>query len=182
MDGTGATNADGGMTLSGTTKILGRSLNNAVGQTATWTGTGTILFNTDGILNNHGTFDVQSDGTIQRNANNAVIDNTGTFKKSSGIATTAVQVDFHNSGTVQLQSGTVNFSGSNSFLQASGSTILDGGILAAPTSNDPNFQGGSLAGSGTINADILNGGTITPGFSPGSFTINGDVALSISSN
>src|SRR5262249_24593613 len=56
------------------------------------------------------------------------------------------------------------------FVQSAGSAILDGGSLAGQM----NIQGGVLKGTGTITGTVVNGGQVSPGFSPGLITVQGD--------
>jgi T5SS/PEP-CTERM-associated repeat protein len=83
-----------------------------------------------------------------------------------------------NSGTVNAAGANVmvggGFSGTNT--DPGTLTVKNGGSLTANTVSIN--QNGTLNGNGTINADVtLNGGTISPGNSPGTLTINGDLSL-----
>ena len=77
-------------------------------------------------------------------------------------------------------SGTVQFS-SNNFFQASGETVLDGGILAANANGTLSFQGGKLSGAGTINGVVSSGAEITPGPPAATIVINDHLTLMNSS-
>src|SRR5262249_2106919 len=114
MTGSGTTFANGGMTITtsllSAARLVGRpTLTNAV--MATWTASGT--FNTFGIatnavLNNTGTFDVQTDNSFVNNSGVAgTITNTGTFRKSVTTGTTDIPsaINFNNNGTVDVQVG-----------------------------------------------------------------------------
>ncbi len=57
-------------------------------------------------------------------------------------------------------------------VQLGGGNIIVNGQLTAPGVNI--FGGGLLGGSGLIAANVLNGGVVSPGNSPGTLTINGN--------
>ncbi len=83
----------------------------------------------------------------------------------------------------QIGSGTTNLSGANSY---AGATIISDGTLringdqSAATGLTSVLAGGTLGGSGIVGGSVFvdNGGTIAPGNSPGTLTINGDLTLS----
>jgi len=111
------------------------------------------------------------DGPVHASPGYNVISNQGTFRKSAGTGESVIQPTFNNRGTVEVDSGTLAFQGG--FTQATGSVYLNGGNVSSMT--PLSVMGGSIQGSGTILADILNqGGTVSPGFSPGLLTIDGD--------
>jgi hypothetical protein len=60
---------------------------------------------------------------------------------------------------------------SGSFVQTSGQTIVNGTLNSVPAVQ---IKGGTLSGSGTINANVIMGGRLSPGNSPGILTINGN--------
>ena len=117
MSGSGVTNANGGIFIesSGDNLILfGRTLNNAAGQTATWTATagsgGLIALSSGAVFNNHGTFLAQTDQSISGGSGGGTFNNFGTFTRSnnSGTLTTDPDITFNNSGTVNVQTGTLS--------------------------------------------------------------------------
>ncbi len=95
-----------------------------------------------------------------------------------------------NGGSATLNGGTIvtpgdfNFSGigqliTNTVFNVGGlANIVSGGLFVNNTLNAANgltiFQNALLAGSGVINANVLNAGTVAPGNSPGTLTINGN--------
>jgi fibronectin-binding autotransporter adhesin len=113
-----------------------RTLNNA--GTATWLGTGAINLEAGATINNSGLFDAQNDATLAATGP-ALFNNTGTFRKSSGVGVTAINsnVRFDNiAGTIDVASGTLKL----------------GGASGAPTSSEvPNpevrFQGANFISS-----------------------------------
>lgn len=181
------TNVSDTFKLTGTGAITnGSALNNS--GLITHAPGGVLAMQPNATLNNlaGGTYDLQTDGWVvkpQGDAGNyygvANINNAGTFRKSEGSGEAIIGslpgysgiVAFHNSGTVQALSGTLTFSGG--FTQTAGVTRVDGGTIRSTT--PLNILGGSVEGTGTILASILNeGGTVSPGFSPGALTINGN--------
>src|SRR5262249_5852720 len=84
--------------------------------------------------------------------------NDGTFTKSGSTGVGALVFNpFINNGMVNVTSGTLSLGG--------GSSLTPGLV---------DVQAVTLGGSGTINADVANSGTVAPGQSPGTLTINGD--------
>jgi len=76
-----------------------------------------------------------------------------------GVITTESATDFD---TITVNTGRL--------IGLAGSTInAPGGITVAPT--------GTFGSAGTVNADISVAGTLSPGASPGTMTVNGDVVL-----
>ncbi len=133
-------------------------------------GSGSQLTNLAG-----GLYDLQGDGHVFRGSmpNGGQINNEGTFRKSGGDGESVIgpRVGFHNTGTVEVDSGTLAFAGGYS--QTAGATMLNGGTITSTTRM--NIYSGTIEGTGTIEADILNhGGLVSPGFSPGMLTIEGD--------
>lgn len=154
---------------------------------------GRLLFRNADFIN-HGTADAQGDGTfIERNsfsnAANVLVNNQGVFLKSAGTGDTifnAVKVD--NAGTIEVQTGRLGFArgfagASPGYTQTAGTLRLNGGdVFADSVAMD--IQGGSVQGDGIISGDIIMAGTITPGSSIGTLTIddnansaNGDLAF-----
>ena len=72
QSGTGITNPNGGLTLSGSSnKVLtGRTLNNP--GTSTMTGSGGFFIGSSAVFNNNGTFDLQADADINATGAGAV--------------------------------------------------------------------------------------------------------------
>jgi hypothetical protein len=105
------------------------------------------------------------------------ITNQGTFTKSTpngAGGTSAINHNFTNAGTLRVNNGTLFLQ--QSFVQSGGQTIVvPGANLRATTFQ---LNGGVLSGTGPINANVTGTGTISPGSSPGTLTINGNVNLS----
>src|SRR6185295_541299 len=113
--GTGTTFANGGLNISGVDeKTLARTLQNASGQTASWTG-GQITFVDAGTFTNLGTFRAEHAGDLAMANGGGVgtklFDNQGSFIKaapqSGTVGTTTIQapIVFNNSGAVDIQAG-----------------------------------------------------------------------------
>src|SRR5262249_27774974 len=79
-----------------------------------------------------------------------------------------ILVPFVNTGTVDAKSGSLYVS--SPYLQSAGSTVLDGGNLAGQL----DIESGLLEGSGTIFGSVSNGGQVSPGFSSGLITVQGN--------
>ena len=163
MSGSGVTNANGGMTInsSGANLYLdSRTLNNAAGQTATWTGDanfgGDIRFQNGAIFNNNGTFLAQNDQYLYDFSGTGAFNKTGTFTRNNNPGTlTLYNLAFNNTGTVNVQTGTLVLQGGDGGNTTGAFNISSGAVL--------NFGGGfsfgassSFAGAGTV---IFSSGT-----------------------
>ena len=172
--GGGITNANGPMDLSGFGKTLGRTLNLASGQTATMSGASSYMYlSTGGTFNNSGTVDIQNDNEgFYSTGTPGPFNNSGTLSRTTGSGTAYVDVTLHNTGTVSVQSGILSVS---DYTQTAGSTNLAGGNITAVT-NPLRLQGGMLAGSGAVTGNVTStaGADVSPGFSAGLITINGN--------
>jgi len=162
--------ANGDCVYTSGTELTGRTLN--VAGTATLSGTNSLCAQS-GTINNSGLFDIVRDVNVWWNGgSSAVLNNTGTLRKSGGTGTSGwSSVAVNNAGTVQAQSGTLSFS---SFTQSSGVTMLNGGSLSK-SSGTLNFYGGALQGTGIVTGNVVNtGGIVSPGNSPGILRIVGN--------
>jgi hypothetical protein len=156
---TGGTMADNGsisvgsLTISGTaTKTLDtRTLNTG---SVSWTG-GTITGNNGAVINNAGTFLVQTDQPLFWSVGAApVFNNSGTFRKSGPTGVTSVTWVFNNSGTVDEQTGTLN--------------LIEGGTSQADVGSTASFTvgaGGTLGFAGGhalgTRSQVTGAGTVT---------------------
>ncbi|MGN6097224.1 MAG: autotransporter outer membrane beta-barrel domain-containing protein [Bosea sp. (in: a-proteobacteria)] len=111
-------------------------------------------------------------GLTLGNAANTV-SNTGSWISSSATTLGSVASTVTNSGTMILGAGG-SIAGTNvSIVNTAGSLRNDGTIAGAVT-----ITGGTLSGSGTIlGATTVSGGTLSPGNSPGTLTINGNLTM-----
>jgi len=117
--------------------------------------TAVVIDNISGSMNFNGTI------------NAANISNTGTMTNIGTI--NAITIANNTNGLMTLNGTTVGNITNN------GDLIIDGTVTGDLT-ND-----GSLSGSGTVTGNVTNGGEFSPGNSPGTFTINGDLTLLASS-
>jgi len=137
---------------------------------------GTLIV--DGNLTNSGLVQTPGAGILT-----SMLTVTGTFTNAAGADATIIGFSgtspvwsfgtLFNNGVVNITSGTtLNLTNSGgSFVQTSGVTIVNGTLNSVPAVQ---IQGGTLSGSGTINGNVIMGGTISPGNSPGILTINGN--------
>jgi filamentous hemagglutinin family protein len=106
--------------------------------------------------------------------------NEGTILYTTTGTPTIGVSEFTNHGTVRVEAGTVNV-GATQFTQ-SGTLIVDAG--ATLVSNADMVNEGTLAGGGTLDLGdgvLTNTGTIAPGNSPGTLTIDGDLIMDAAS-
>ncbi|WP_026186238.1 filamentous hemagglutinin N-terminal domain-containing protein [Thioalkalivibrio thiocyanodenitrificans] len=106
--------------------------------------------------------------------------NEGTILYTTTGTPTIWASEFTNNGTMRVEAGTVNVDATE-FMQ-SGTLIVDAG--AALASNADIVNEGTLAGGGTLalgDGALTNKGTIAPGASPGTLTIDGDLIMDAAS-
>jgi len=165
--------------------------------TATWAaGAGEIVIDAGGLLNNSGTFDIQTDSGIRNfGGGTGTITNSGIWKKSAGIGTVVIGlqgvVNFNNSGgTIDVQTGLIQaadpatFSGTGSvttgtFELAAGNTLSNGasytgaGYLRLTTNAGLTIAAGS---SSISNLELSSGNSGGSGISgTGALTISGNL-------
>jgi hypothetical protein len=177
----GRTVANGGITLAGAgSKLLsGRTLDNA--GTATWTGTGVLVFNNRAVWNNPAgsVLDVRNDALLD--GPGTTINNAGRIVKSAGTGTTTLNAILNNSGTVDAASGalSLNAGGVNgaTFRTEAGGALLFGGgsFYVSPGATLPDnatLAGGALdvEGDVTLATLALASGVLT---GPGTVTVTG---------
>ncbi len=185
ISGSGTVDANGGIVINpggAGFGLDGVTLNNAAGQTATWTGTGSAITMSDGaVFGNQGTFAAQDQGSFtQGSGATSSFDDGGSFTTSVGTGELEfVGVPFDAThGTVDVQSGTLSFQGGGtetgaSFSIASGATLDFAGSSAFSLDSGTTFSGagdlvkdgpttltipgdsGSFTGPTTVNAGTL---------------------------
>jgi Bacterial Ig domain/Calx-beta domain/Lamin Tail Domain/RTX calcium-binding nonapeptide repeat (4 copies) len=129
-------------------------------------GTANIRMGGNGLIENPGLFDVQTDSDIGNDfGGTSQIVNTGTFRKSVGAGVTDLGVPFDNDGTVQVETGTLRFNSGDGPNSSTGTFVVPAAL---------DFSGGTydLAATSTIN------GTGTVLFTNGPVNLSGtyDVA------
>lgn len=175
----GLTKAGAGiLTVSGANSYLGGTIINA----------GTLRLATGASLPTTGALTVNG-GTLDFNGNNVTIGSLagagGTISLGASTLTVAESGSTTYAGTITgtgglTKSGTglLNLTGTNTY---TGPTSVTGGRLAVNgsiTSDVTVGSGGNLGGSGTINGVLINSGTLAPGNSIGTVTVNGSYTQS----
>jgi hypothetical protein len=136
-----------------------------------WSGGGLAVGGTPGtIVSNGGAWTMTSDGSISYGGGQTpVFTNLGTIRKSAGSGTsqlTGPALFNQASGIIQVDTGTIQLP--SGYTNSAGTLRLNGGTLAA-AGNLITMTGGTLDGTGTVTANtIVQGGTFSPGQSPGS--------------
>jgi hypothetical protein len=169
--------ADGVMVMSSTADhdLPGHSLvNNGV---INWTG-GRIRGGNGASITNNGTFNDLSSNTVNNDYGNAALtftnSTTGVYSKS-GAGTTTFSVPFANLGLLSVSAGSIVFS---STFTNSGGISLSHGATAQFSSPLSFGTSNPLSGTGTINAPAVTaGGLVSPGNSPGTLTLTGNLTL-----
>jgi len=142
-------------------------VNNAV---ANWNKRNLTLLNS-AIFDNNGTFNANATTTMSSGALESFINN-GNFYKNTVSTTTTMNVPFTNNGIVKVNAGSLVFqqgmhNGENTTINLGVGTLDPGDTLILDT-------GDSLIGSGTLDSNLVNAGTVSPGASPGIITVDGD--------
>jgi len=142
-------------------------VNNAV---ANWNKRNLTLLNS-AVIENNGTFNANATTTMSAGASESFINN-GNFYKNTASTTTTMNVPFTNDGIVQVNAGSLVFqqgmdNGENTTINLGAGILNPGETLILDT-------GDSLIGSGTLDSNLVNAGTVSPGASPGIITVDGD--------
>jgi hypothetical protein len=148
----GTTTLNGGAAISGS-PLLNRTLYNASGSTATFTGGGTLYFNSSSAIWNNqagSTFNLASDGIM---SGTGTFNNAGTFQKTAGTNGSYISCIFNNTGTINAQTGPIYFESTGT---QSGSLSINNGATVQFFSGTSTWNGASSSGAGTL---LFNGGT-----------------------
>jgi hypothetical protein len=143
--------------------------------TANWNKRDLTLTNTAEFVNN-GTFNANATTTMT-GTETEVFTNNGSFIKNTAATTTTMNIPFTNNGTVDVVAGSLVFqqgmdNGEEAVIDLGGGTLDPGDTL--------NLESGdSLIGSGTLSANLVNAGTVSPGASPGIITVDGDYTQAV---
>jgi len=167
LDVTGSLSNYVGTTLTGGTwEVIGTSLLRLPSTTDVQTNAATILLDGAGSV-----FERSGAGSALASLSANAAAGSLTIRNSRDLTTPG---DLGNAGSVTIgDSSTLNVTGT--YTQSAGSTTLDNGTLAATVAVD--IQSGSLTGIGTVQPDLTASAsaTVSPGFSPGRITVDGDV-------
>ena len=162
MSGTGVSNLMGGLALSGVETLDTRTLNNF----AMATHTGALALVNGGVINNRS----GAAWNLQGVANlfgPGVYNNLGTLQSTG---TDSFGVALNNSGSVNVQSGTISGNGA---VRNAGAVTLGSGTTWQFASFTQ--TAGTLVGNGTLIGNVvINSGLVSPGFSPGAITVQGN--------
>jgi fibronectin-binding autotransporter adhesin len=151
-------------------------------------GTGTVVLTGEnvyvgGTLIDAGTLQIGNGGTIGSVVGDIVNNGVLALNRSDLLA---IDGTISGSGSLgQIGSSTTVLTANNSYTGAttiSGGTLRINGDQSAAIGLTSVLLGGTLGGSGIVGGDVFvdDGGTIAPGNSPGTLTINGDLTLSSS--
>lgn len=166
--GTGTLTLSGTASYNGTTTISSGGLSigsdSHIGNGALTLATGTTLAVTGATTIDNGI--VLSGGTATVN-NTADVTLSGNITGAGGLTKTGA--------SILTLGGTDGFTGSTN---VNAGNLLVNGVLSA-TSNTTVASGATLGGSGSISSNVTvnSGGTLSPGSSPGTLTINGDLTM-----
>ncbi len=148
--------------------ISGKTIYNPI--TANWV-SGNITLADGAVFQNSGTFNAKATTTMTGTTAEGFI-NDGSFIKNTAGTTTTMDIPFTNNGTVDIVAGNLNFlkgmdNGENAVIDLGDGTLNPGDTLNLAS-------GDSLIGSGTLAANLVNAGTVSPGNSAGGITVQGD--------
>lgn len=173
--GTSMLNVLDGGTINGSTAFVGNGYvagDASAGLTSTWAASNYVWVG--GSSGEHGALTVDDHGLVHTGRVFVGGSNyTGTLAVNSGGAVDADASQFFG-GKVEMYAGSsIDLSGGGKMLIGYG----DVNSVSAGTMKIDN--GGTLKGEGTVIANVLvtGGGTISPGHSPGTITIDGNLAL-----
>ena len=152
--------------------ISGKTIYNPI--TVNWL-SGNITLADGAVFHNSGTFNAKATTTMTGTAAESFI-NDGSFIKNTAGTTTTMDIPFTNNGTVSIVAGNLNFlqgidNGENAVINLGDGTLNPGDTLNLAS-------GDSLIGSGTLAANLVSSGTVSPGNSAGSITVQGDYTQS----
>jgi hypothetical protein len=117
---------------------------------------------------------IEGDGTVFLGANTLTVGSNNLSTTLSGVIQDGGQNGGVGGSLTKIGTGTLDLTGANTY---SGDTNINGGVLKVDgsiTSNTFVNAGGTLAGMGVVHGNVTNnGGTVSPGDSPGALTVTG---------
>lgn len=132
---------------------------------------GSVNLSNGAIFRNDNTFNANATTTMD-GSSSGTFENNGSFFKKTSDTTTTMDIDFSNAGEIEVIAGTLTFlsgitTGAGTSIDLGDGTFTAGDTLTLES-------GASLVGSGILSSDLINGGEVSPGTSPGLITIEGD--------
>jgi hypothetical protein len=154
-------------TIAGGGTISGKLLQN--NSTANWN-SGNMTLSNSAVLVNNGTFNANNTTTMT-GSSPAEFVNNGVFDKKTSGTTTTMNIPFTNNNSIEITAGELIFQqgiqSETSFEINLGSGTLDPGETLTLGAGD------NLIGSGTLSSNLVNGGSVSPGNSPGTISVDG---------
>jgi autotransporter-associated beta strand protein len=127
-----------------------------------------------GSIEGNGQVFIGSNNTLSVGGNNLSTEFSGVIADGCGCGPPGA------GSLVKVGTGTLILSGVNSYTDTTdvnGGTLVVNGSIASSSLTRVN-NGGTLAGTGTVgNTQVNNGGTLAPGNSPGTITVQGNLAF-----
>ncbi|MDI1263438.1 MAG: autotransporter domain-containing protein, partial [bacterium] len=183
LSGTGSLTKTGAgtLTLSGANNYSGTTTIN--GGTLALSGAGSIASSNGVNFINAGTFDIS--GTTSGATITSLSGVAGGSVLLGGQALTLSSASgsfaggIHGTGSLTLAGGTQTLTGTSDYTgmtNVTGGKLVVNGDISSSSLTTVN-AGGTIGGSGTVGNLTLNGGTLSPGNSPGTFNVSGNLVL-----
>ncbi len=159
--------------------VIGSGANFTNYQNQTLTGgtyniAGSLILTGADIVTNQATLAMSGGGVVEDASNLRDLSDNGTQGQFSllngfGLMTNG---DFTNSGavTISLGSALIVNAAHGTYTQTGGSTMIDGTLMAGTV----DLNGGDISGTGELEANVENNGSVDPGDAPGTLNIDGD--------
>jgi len=138
--------------------------------TAYWDA-GSLVLSNDATFTNNENFNATNTTTMS-GGTTGTFTNNGMFTKKTASTITTISTNFVNNGEVEVHSGELIFT--ENLTSGNGTTINLGDGTLNPGDTLTLADGSLLVGSGTLSSNLVNGGIVSPGNSPGIISIEGD--------